>query len=127
MGRIDFRYDQATDIVIATPHWHIETEQDVRTWYEQYVAYMKRFNRKMDFVVVLDDFRIKPSVGALWGEHRARIHRDFTRFSFTVRSDSQARLFTKTSNVRYDVATQEAATVEDAIQGVLAARAAAAK
>ncbi|MBV9947714.1 MAG: hypothetical protein JOZ69_12745 [Myxococcales bacterium] len=73
-GRIDFRYDGVNDIVIATPHWNIETQEDVVTWFGQYEAYMRQFNRRLDFIVVLDDFRIGAGIGPFWGEYRAKVH-----------------------------------------------------
>ena len=123
-GRIDFQYDRENDVIIARPHWTIETDKDVRDWYDQYAAYMKPFGRKMDFVVVLDAFEIKTAVGVLWGEARARMHHEFTRFNYRVHSNRRVQMFVNTSGVRYNVATEEAATVEDAIEGIKASRAA---
>jgi hypothetical protein len=121
-GTIDFKYDSENDIVIATPHWNIETKEDVLTWFGQYEAYMKQFHRKLDFIVVLDDFRIGPSIGVLWGEYRAKVHQRFARFNYRVHSNNRVKLFVNTSGVRYDIATEEAATVEDAVEGIKAAR-----
>jgi hypothetical protein len=125
MGKIDFRYDATNDIVIAVPHWNIQTAADVVDWYGQYEVYMSRFRRKMDFVVILDDFHIAPAIGVVWGEARGRLHQRFTRFSYRVHANSRVKLFVNTSGVRYNVATQEAATLEDAIEGIKAARLAA--
>lgn len=121
-GRIDFRYDGANDIVVAVPHWNIETAADVAEWFAQYEAYMSRFRRRMDLVVLLDDFQIAPAIGVVWGEARGRLHQRFTRFSYRVHANNRVKLFVNTSGVRYDVATQEAATLEDAIEGIQAAR-----
>jgi hypothetical protein len=123
-GKIDFQHDTANDLVIAIPHWKIETEADVLEWYQQYVAFMSRFDRKMDFVAVLDDFEIAPTIGPFWGQYRAKIHQEFTRYSYRVHSSNRVKLFVNTSGVRYNVATQEAATIEDAIEGIKAARSA---
>jgi hypothetical protein len=121
-GKIDFRYDEANDVVIAIPHWSIETPEDVVEWFAQYERYMKGFNRKMDFVVVLDDFHIGPKIGVLWGEYRAKLHKLYTRHNFRVHSDNRVKLFVNTSGVRYNVATEEAATIEDAIEAIKVAR-----
>ena len=115
---IDFQYDR----VNAVPHWKIQTRDHAIEWFEQYVVYLKQFDRKMDLVVVLDDFEIGPTIGVLWGEHRAKLHQQYTRFNYRVHSSNRVKLFVNTSGVRYDVATQEAATVEDAIEGILEAR-----
>ena len=123
-GKIDFRHDTGNDVVIAIPHWKIETEDDVHLWFEQYQSYFKRFGRKMDFIVVLDDFAVAPAIGARWGEYRARVLKEFTRFSFRVHSNTKVKLFVNTSGVRYDVGREEADSVEDAIAGIKAARAA---
>jgi len=121
-GRIDFKHDKIHDIIVATPHWNLESEADLDTWYGQYVAYMKQFNRKMDFVVVLDNFNVGPSVGPRWGEYRAKIHKEFIRYNYRVHPNSRVKLFTNTSGVRYDVSREEAASVADAVEGILAAR-----
>jgi hypothetical protein len=121
-GRIEFDYDQANDLVIATPRWVIETEADVAQWHDQYVSYMQPFKRKMDMVIVLDHFEMKAAIGVAWGAARAKIHQQFTRFNYRVHATNRVKLFVNTSGVRYNVATEEAATVEDAIEGILAAR-----
>lgn len=120
---IDFLYNAKNDIVIATPHWNIETEEDVKTWSSQYETYFgTHFNRRVDSIMVLDDFQIQTSIAVLWGEYRAKLHQRFTGLSFRVHSNRRVLLFVQTSGTRYDVATQEAATVEDAIEGIKAAR-----
>ena len=124
-GKIEFRYDGANDLVIATPRWVIETEADVALWHDQYVSYMQRYSRKMDMVIVLDHFEIKAAIGVAWGLARAKIHQQFTRFNYRVHATNRVKLFVNTSGARYNVATEEAATVEDAIEGILAARRAA--
>ena len=124
-GTIDFQYDAANDVVIATPRWVIETEAEVGQWHDQYVSYMPRFGRKMDMVIVLDHFEIKAAIGVVWGAARAKIHKQFTRFNYRVHANNRVRLFVNTSGARYNVATEEAATVEDAIAGIHAARRAA--
>ena len=122
-GTIDFRYDAENDIVIATPHWNIETEEDVKEWSSQYETYFRtNFDRRVDSIFVLDDFQIQTAIAVLWGEYRARLHKRFTGLSFRVHSHRRVLLFVQTSGARYDVAAQEAATVEDAIEGIKAAR-----
>lgn len=121
-GKIDFEYDRGNDVIVATPHWKIETPEDVLVWFAQYEFYMAKFNRKMDFVVVLDDFEIGPSIGVLWGEYRAKVHQHYTRFSFRVHPSSRVKLFVNTSGVRYNVGTAEADSVASAIAGIKAAR-----
>jgi hypothetical protein len=121
-GTIHFHYDEQFQIVIATPHWKITTEADVIAWFGQYERYMKRFAHKMDFVFVLDDFDVHPSIGSMWGEHRAKLHKQFTRFNFRVHSKRDVKLFVNTSGVRYNVSTAEAASVADAMEGILQAR-----
>lgn len=124
-GTIDFRHDSENDVVVATPHWHIQTPADAAAWVDAYTRYFKRFNRKMDLIVVLDDFEIAPAVAAIWGEYRAKLHQTLTRPSIRVGASSRVRLYVNTSGVRFDVATGEAASVEDAIQAIRTLRAAA--
>ncbi len=121
-GRIDFRYDATNDIVIASPRWSIQTEEDVQVWSGQYETYFTRFSRKMDFIVVLDEFEVATAVGSHWGVYRAKLNNEFTRFSFRVRTPKKVRLFVNTSGVRHHARTDEVATVEEAIERILAAR-----
>jgi len=121
-GTIEFHYDEKNDIIVATPHWKIASEADAIAWYGQYARYMKRFGRKMDFVVVLDDFEVLPTIGAKWGEYRAKLHQEFMGFNYRVHSNRDVKLFVNTSSVRYRISHEEAASVEDAIAGILEAR-----
>jgi hypothetical protein len=121
-GTIDFKYDTAKDIVIATPSWRIVTKEDCQIWYEQWDTYLARFKRKIDCVVVLDDFHVDPLIAPAWGEYRAKLNITYFRHSFRVNADATVKLFIKTSGVRFNAATGEAASVEDAIQGILEAR-----
>ncbi len=124
-GTIQFEYDEKNQIVIATPHWKIVTEADVLTWFSQYQRYMMRFPHRMDFIFVLDDFDVHPAIGSKWGEYRAKLHKQFTRFNYRVHSKRDVKLFVNTSGVRYNVSTEEAASVADAVEGILSARRAA--
>ena len=121
-GTINFQYDREHDIIVATPHWNIATENDVITWFGQYASYLKAFSRKMDMVVVLDDFEVAPAVGAKWGEYRAKVHKEYLRFNFRVHLNRNVKLFVNTSGVRFNVSTQEAASVDDAIAAILEMR-----
>ncbi len=123
-GTIEFKYDREHDLVIADARWSIESEEDVRVWYRQWVDYFeKNFpGRRMDMVVELSQFEIKPAVAAHWGEYRAKIHKQYTRHSDRVHSSSRVRLYVNTSGVRYDASTAEAASIEDGIAGILDAR-----
>jgi hypothetical protein len=121
-GVMKFRYDTVNDVVIGIPSWKIETREDVLEWYRQWEAYMSKFEQKKDVVVLLDDFTVATAVGPFWGEMRARVHQKFIRHNFRVNSNARVRLFVNTSGVRYDVGTLEAATAEDAIEGIKEAR-----
>ncbi len=121
-GTIDFEYDRENDIIVAVPHWKINTRDDILAWYSQYETYMKKFTRKMDFIVVLDDFEIGAGMGVYWGEYRAKVHQLYTRFNYRVHSNNRVKLFVNTSGVRYNVATEEAATIEDAVEAIMVSR-----
>jgi hypothetical protein len=121
-GTMKFQYDTVNDVVIGIPSWKIETREDAAEWYRQWEVYMSRFNRKMDVVVILDKFEVATAVGPIWGEFRARVHQNFTRYNFRVHSNTRVQLFVNTSGVRYNVSTLEADTVEDAIEGIKEAR-----
>jgi len=121
-GSIDFRHDEENDVVIATPHWKILNEADVIGWYGQYVRYMARFGRPMDCVFVLDDFEVAPAIGSKWGEYRARMLKEFTRYHYRVHPKRDVKFFSTTSGIRYNVASDVADSVEDAISRILTDR-----
>lgn len=121
-GTIDFKYDAAQDIVIATPKWKITTKEDCETWFEQWSRYLSKFGRKVDCVVVLTDFHVSAEIASAWGEYRARLNNTYFRHSYRVEADAIVKLFVTTSGVRFNAATSEAASVEAAIEGILEAR-----
>jgi hypothetical protein len=121
-NEIQFEYDGDHDIVIARPVWHIATEEDCRTWRRQWVDYLEPFGRKVDCIMVLDDFRVDAEIAAIWGRYRAEINREYIRLSFRVHPDLRVRTFTLTSGIRYDAASAEAASVEAAVEGIIDAR-----
>ena len=121
-GSIDFKYDAAKDIVIAIPKWRIATKQDCDVWYHQWASYLAKYGRKVDCVVLLDDFHVDPAIAPAWGEYRAKLNIDYFRHSYRVHADPTVKLFVKTSGVRFNAASGEAPTVEDAIEGILEAR-----
>ena len=121
-GTIDFRYDAAKDIVVAVPNWNIVTKQDCEVWYGQWYNHLSKYKRKIDCIVVLDDFHVDPAIAATWGEYRAKLNKEHFRYSYRVNADPTVRLFCKTSGVRFNAASAEAPTVEDAIEGIMDSR-----
>jgi hypothetical protein len=121
-GTIDFKYDDTNDIVIAVPKWMIASKEDCEVWYGQWVARLSKYGRKVDCVVVLDAFHVDARIASVWGEYRAKLNTNYFRHSFRVHADPTVKLFIQTSGVRFNAATGEAPTVEDAIAGILAAR-----
>jgi hypothetical protein len=122
IGTIAFDYRSADDIVLATPHWHIETAGDIVRWFAQYEAYLGPFYRPMDMVLQLDDFEVDTVVGVQWGSARARMQNLYTRFTCRVSSKKQVRLFINTSGVRHGVSTDEAPNLDAAIAQIKQAR-----
>jgi len=122
-GTINFTYDDINDLVVATPIWKLSTKEDCETWLGQWVSYLSRFGRRMDCVMVLDDFHVEGSIAATWGEYRARINNEHIRYSYRVHSDWMVRTFVLTSGLRYNAASGEAQSVEAAIEGIKARRA----
>jgi hypothetical protein len=121
-GTIAFEYDRDNDVVLAKPHWKIATEADVTTWYGQWASYLGAFTRKMDTIVVLDEFEVAPAIGAKWGECRAKLHNNFFALSVRVRSNRNVKLFVNTSGARFNISTDEAPSVEDALAVILEQR-----
>ena len=121
-GTIQFTYDKANDVVVAVPKWTIASQQDCEAWFGEWSAYLSTYGRKVDCVVVLDDFHIDARIAAQWGEYRAKLNNTYFRHSYRVNADQTVKLFIQTSGIRFNAATGEATTVEDAIAGILDAR-----
>jgi hypothetical protein len=121
-GTIDFQFDYARDILVATPKWRLSTKEDCEAWFSQWEKHLSKYKRKVDCVVVLDDFHVDPAIAPAWGEYRAKLNISFFRHSFRVNADSTVKLFIKTSGIRFNAATGEAISVEAAIEGILEAR-----
>ena len=121
-GKIDFTYDEARDIIVAVPRWSISTDQDCDTWFKEWAGYLSTYGRKVDCIVVLDDFHVDARIASRWGEYRALLNNTYFRHSFRVHADQTVKIFIQTSGVRFNAATGEAPTLEDAIEGVLDAR-----
>jgi hypothetical protein len=122
-GTIDFRHDTLNDIVIQRPRWKLDSSLEVVRWYQMQAGYFgARFKERKDVIVLNEAFDVTPQVGELWGQYRARLHEDYIRHSVRVANNARVRLATNTSGVRYTVSSLECATLEEAIEAILAAR-----
>ena len=121
-GRIHFRYDPDEDIVVATPEWRIKTEQDCDDWRRHWEGFLEPFGRKMDCIMVLDKFHVAAGIADAWGLRRAEINKKYIRFSYRVKAEMHVQTFTLTSGIRYDAASDQAASVEAAIERIRDAR-----
>ncbi len=121
-GKIKFQYDAANDLVIVTPYWKIETQEDCEAWFKQYVDYFGLFHRKVDVVFVLDDFVVSSQIVTVWSEYRARVIKNYVRLSYRVNSNSMVNIMVKASSFKYNAISQDADSIEGAIEGIKAAR-----
>lgn len=113
-GTIHFEYDPSHDVVICRPRWHIETEEDCKVWYEQYASYFKEHGRRADMILLLDDFKLGPGVGACWGKYRGKVHQNFMRYSIRIDSTPKVATYAATSAVLHSIPSDAAATLEEA-------------
>jgi hypothetical protein len=116
LGTVRFHHDQANDIHFAYPKWLVETEDDCRAWFAQFEAYFSRFDGKVDAIIVLDDFRIGPGIGSIWGKYRAEWISRYTRYSVRVHAEARVSTFNATSAAIYGGGYEEARDVETAIE-----------
>lgn len=121
-GTVRFQYDGVNQIHVVFPKWVIETEDDCRLWHSQFEGYFSRLGEKVDVIIVLDDFRIGPKIGSIWGKYRADWIKRFTRYSVRVGGDQRASTFTATSAVRYGGGYEQAPTIEAAVELIKARR-----
>jgi hypothetical protein len=118
IGTISFEHDKSNDIHIARPNWNIETKEDCEIWFQQWNDYLSKIGKKVDMIVILDNFKVSTNVAEIWGPYRAKVNNDFFRFSYRVNPELVTGIFIKTSGVRYHAATKEAKTVESAIVAI---------
>jgi hypothetical protein len=123
-GHMEFTYDDDNDIVTAIPKWHIQTEEECRLWHDEWVEYLQKFGRKMDCIMILTNFKLDADIGSVWGRYRAEINNRFIRYGYRVNPDMAVSLYVKTSGIRYNAATAEAADYDSAVKAIMAARAA---
>jgi hypothetical protein len=121
-GTIVFEHDTINDIIIAKPVWKVTSLEDCEIWYNQWVDYLSKFNRKMDVVIILDDFTIDVGIAAEWGKYRAMINNDHTRFSYRINPTLLTGAFIKTSGSIYHAASDEAPSIEMAYEAIKADR-----
>jgi hypothetical protein len=122
-GTVEFRYDDARDIVIARPRWTLATVSDVSRWYQMSLAYfMARYRGRKDVVVHNDDFDVVPRLSTLWGQYRALLHDSRMSRCVTVGTSARVQMATNASSVQHGVHTFERATVEDAIELIVSMR-----
>jgi hypothetical protein len=125
-GSIDFRHDTVNDIVIECPRWTLDTPIEVMRWYQVQASYFgQRFHERKDVIVLNGAFDVTPKVAALWGQYRAKLHEVYVRYSVRVNNNARVRLTTNTSAARYTISSLESDTLEEAIEAIVAARAAA--
>ncbi|MDD2775110.1 MAG: hypothetical protein PHU06_04065 [Gallionella sp.] len=122
VGTIQFQYDAENDVVIAIPNWKIETPADCEVWLKQYTDYLTPFGRKMDLVMVLDDFAVTSQIINVWGEYRMTLVKEHIRFSYRVHVNSLIKIIIKSGAFKYNAASQDADSIEGAIAGIKAAR-----
>jgi hypothetical protein len=121
-GTIRFDYDKANDLYVVVPKWNIETDEDCKAWHQQYVDFLGKLNKRVDMILILDDFRIGAKVGPVWGKYRADIINRFTRFSVRVHADAKVATFVATSAALHDSVADEARDVPTAVQLILEKR-----
>jgi hypothetical protein len=122
-GTIDFKYDFDHDLVIAKPRWVLDSPAEVMRWHELHASYFGgRFGSPKDLITVNDAFDIVPKVATLWGSYRAKLHERWVRSAVYVNNIARVRLTIHTSGVLHTVTSIERATVEEAIDAVLAIR-----
>jgi hypothetical protein len=124
---IEVEHDVFNDLLIARPRWTLITRQDVEAWHAMWIQVLKPFRKKIDLVIVLDDFRVSGEAAMVWGEARADLDKHHFGLSYRVHSSVVVRVGTLTSGVTYNAATAEAPTVELAVEGIKTARLAAAQ
>jgi hypothetical protein len=121
-GTVRFQYDAVNDIHFAYPNWYIETEDDCRTWHGQFVAYLGRLDYQVDMVIVLDDFRIGPKIGSIWGKYRSAWVGKYLRYSVRVHANARVSTFNATSAALHGGGHEEAPDVATAIEHIRARR-----
>lgn len=122
-GILEFQELREHRIVVTRARWTLETPIEVMRWYQLHASYLgARFGGPSDLVAIHDALDLAPRIATLWGSYRARLHERLIRFWVGVNSNARVRLTVNTSGALHDVPTTEAATVEEAIDAIVAMR-----
>lgn len=122
-GTVQFQYDAENDVVIAIPNWKIETQEDCDVWFKQYTDYLTSFGRKVDMIFVLDDFAVTSQIIHVWGEYRTNLVKNHIQFSYRIHLNALIKIIIKSGSLKYNAASQDADSIEGAIDGIKASRA----
>ncbi|MDD4962632.1 MAG: hypothetical protein PHI11_01795 [Gallionella sp.] len=121
---VDFKHDAHHNIVIASPHGKIETEEDCQSWFNQYLNYFRRFGRQVDVIFALGDLSIDGQMMTRWGEYRvALMTENLVRFSYRVKPQTLLSIATTLSIVKSKTPNPEKGSIEEAIAAIKADRA----
>jgi hypothetical protein len=118
-GKIEFTYNMDQDVVIAKPKWTIALIEDCDLWYTEWTEYLSKFGKKVDTIILLDEFIVDSKIAPIWGEYRARLTKGFMRFSYRVKSRLATDIYIKTSGVRFNASSKVAKSVESAIEAIM--------
>ena len=116
---VDFRFDATNKVVVARPNWNIRTESDCQAWYRQFEDYFTSLKLgPVDFIVILDDFILDRKITTVWGTYRAKMIRNFTRYSVRVNASLVASTAAHTSSALHGGASDEAPDLASALDRI---------
>ena len=119
--RTHFEYLEKLDVVVATPVWELDTEEDVLSWFQQYEDYYKgNFDKPVDTIFDLSYFHVGSGMGPKFGEYRAKFAKLYTGRTYRCHNDNErVKTYMYTSAVKYNAEANEFPTFEAAVTALL--------
>ena len=115
-GKITFQFRAEHDVLVAVVDWRIDSEDDLKPWYDAYADYFRaHFRRKVDVIFDLTRFHLSPRIARRFGEVRAELLREFTDRTYRVSLTPAVRVAMYTSHVLHGAPANEFPSIDAAL------------
>jgi hypothetical protein len=124
-SRLRRTLDHATGIVeYHFSRCHLQNGEDVHAFFTAMADNLLEVPKPRDVVVCLDELIVAPPARALYGEERAKLAKEYYRYSARYAGTTATKIATMTSAVRYRAEGLVYETRDEAFKAILDMRAA---
>jgi hypothetical protein len=119
-SRLRRTLDQNTGIVeYSFSKCNLQNAEDVYAFFKAMADSLSEIPKPRDVVVCLDELIVAPTARPLFGEERAKLAKEYYRFSARYAGTTATKIATMTSAVRYQAEGMVYETREDAFKAIL--------